>query len=78
MKSYCGQESSEAFDVYQAKRTAEGYTPQKCWKELKAEFLSDDNGIDGTMFIAFEILNSVGPTPPKVTNAKKTYELKVL
>jgi hypothetical protein len=78
MKSYGGQSHDEAFDIYQAKRMAEGYTPQEGWEQLKAEFLSESNGVDHIMFITFDVLDSVAPHPPIVTNAKKRYELKVI
>jgi hypothetical protein len=78
MKSYGGQSHDEAFDIYQAKRTAEGYTPQEGWEQLKAEFLSESNGVDHIMFITFDVMDSVVPHPPTVTNAKPSYELKVI
>jgi hypothetical protein len=78
MKSYGGQSHDEAFDIYQAERTAEGYKPDEGWDELKAKFLSEDNGVDEIMFITFDVIDSVAPHPPIVTNAKKRYELKVI
>jgi hypothetical protein len=73
-----GQSHDEAFNIYQAKRTAEGYKPLKGWEQLKAEFLSENNGVDNIMFITFDVLDSVAPRPPIVTNAKQSYELKVI
>jgi hypothetical protein len=78
MKSYGGQSHDEAFDEYQAERTAEGYKPQEGWEQLKAEFLSESNGVDHIMFITFDVLDSVAPHPPIVTNAKQSCELKVI
>jgi hypothetical protein len=78
MKSYGGQSHDEAFDIYQAERTAEGYTPQDGWEQLKAEFLSDEGGVDKIMFITFDVRESASLRPPIVTNAKKRYELKVI
>jgi hypothetical protein len=78
MKSYGGQSHGEAFDIYQAERTAEGYTPQDGWEQLKAEFLSDEGGVDKMMFITFDVRESASQRPPIVTNAKKRYELKII
>jgi hypothetical protein len=78
MKSYGGQSHDEAFDIYQAERTAEGYTPQDGWEQLKAEFLSDEGGVDKMMFITFDVRDSASLRPPIVTNAKKCYELKII
>jgi hypothetical protein len=78
MKSYGGQTHDEDFDIYQAERTAEGYTPQDGWEQLKAEFLSDEGGVDKIMFITFDVRESASLRPPIVTNAKKRYELKII
>jgi hypothetical protein len=78
MKSYGGQSHDEAFDMYQAERTAERYTPQDGWEQLKAEFLSDEGGVDKMMFITFDVRDSASLRPPIVTNAKKRYELKII
>tara|TARA_R110002074_G_scaffold300936_1_gene472324 strand:+ start:735 stop:1043 length:309 start_codon:yes stop_codon:yes gene_type:complete len=78
MKSYGGQSHDEAFDMYQAERTAEGYTPQGGWEQLKTEFLSDEGGVDKMMFITFDVRDSASLRPPIVTNAKKFYELKII
>jgi hypothetical protein len=78
MKSYGGQSHDEAFDIYQVERTAEGYTPQDGWEQLKAEFLSDEGGVDKIMFITFDVRDSASLRPPIVTNAKKRYELKII
>jgi hypothetical protein len=68
-KAY-SQPDREAFDIYQAKRTAEGYTPQEGWEQLRATFLSDAH-IDQTRFIIFKVMDSVGPRPPVITNHKE-------
>jgi hypothetical protein len=78
MKSYSNQSDSEAFDIYQAKRTAEGYTPQEGWDQVRAEFLCKDNNVDHIMFITFDVLGSVAPHPPRITNAKKNHEMIVI
>jgi hypothetical protein len=40
--------------------------------------LSESNGVDHIMFITFDVMDSVAPHPPTVTNAKPSYELKVI
>lgn len=70
IKSYCGQSDVEAFDMYQAKRTAEGYAPKEGWQKLKEKFLAPDPGNGKQIdFIKYEIVGSTAPVPPKVTNA---------
>jgi hypothetical protein len=76
-KAY-SQRDSEAFDAYQAKRNAEGYTPQEGWEEVRAEFLCKENNVDHIMFITFDVLGSVAPHPPRITNAKKNHEMIVI
>tara|TARA_B110000908_G_scaffold159743_1_gene202263 strand:- start:70 stop:357 length:288 start_codon:yes stop_codon:yes gene_type:complete len=70
MKKPQMQSDIEAFEDYRAKRTAEGYTPQEGWEQLRATFLSDAH-IDQTRFIIFEVMDSVGPRPPVITNHKE-------
>jgi hypothetical protein len=72
------QRDSEAFDAYQAQRTAEGYTPQEGWEEVRAEFLYKDNNVDHIMFITFDVLGSAAPHRPIITNAKKSHEMIVI
>jgi hypothetical protein len=72
------QPDSEAFDAYQAERIAEGYTPQESWEQLKAEFLSEDNNVDHIIFITFEVVGSVAPHHPIITNAKQSHEMIVI
>ena len=78
MKSYCGQSHSEAFDEYQAKQTAKGFIPHEGWEQLKADFLSEDNNVDHIQFITFDIMDSVAPNPPIVTNAKPEPEFIII
>ena len=73
MKSYAGQTHDDAFEVYQAKRTAEGYTPQEGWEQLRTDFVSD-NQRGQLKFITFDVMESAAPKPPIVTNAKQNYE----
>ena len=68
-KAY-SQPEREAFDIYQAKRSAEGYTPKEGWEQLRTEFLSCD-GKGQVKFITFSVDESVAPHPPIVTNAKE-------
>jgi len=67
IKSYCGQSDAEAFDHYRVKRSTQEFTPKEGWQQLKKEFLLGD---DKSKFIKFEVMDSVGPNPPKITNAK--------
>lgn len=70
MKSYCGQSDTEAFDQYQAKRTAQGFEPKEGWEKLKERFLSPETSHEEQIdFIKYEILASTAPVTPKVTNA---------
>jgi len=70
MKNPQAQSDIEAFEDYRVKRTAEGYTPQEGWNKLKASFLSDAYS-DQIKFITFEVIESIGPRPPVVTNHKE-------
>jgi hypothetical protein len=67
MKSYAGQSNSEAFDLYQDKRSIDGYTPNEGWEALKKEFLSVNSDVI-LKFITFDILPPV--TEMKITRGK--------
>ena len=70
MKNPQVQSDIEAFEYYRVKRTAEGYTPQEGWEQLKAEFLSDACS-DQIKFITFDVMESIGLRPPVITNQKE-------
>lgn len=70
MVSYRGQPPVEAFEDYRVKRTAEGYTPQEGWEQLRSAFLSSDP-IHRMQFITFDIAESIAPHPPIVTRHKR-------
>lgn len=65
MVSYPNQPDDEAFDDYQAKRTAEGYTPKQGWEQLKKEYLASgvrpigiEDASEPVGFITFDVVES--------------------